>query len=429
MKKLKEMVEELQQSNSIKHKQEILAKYPENQGYLKIIYNPLNQFNVTSKNVIKMKGKLDSIQTEEAYDLKHLLIMLSMREITGHKAIRAVQLFIDKNPEFEEIILSAIDKNLKCRIDASSINKVFPKLVPTFKVALAKDFNKISKSAKPDFNKERWYCSRKLDGVRCICIKKGDDVRFYSRTGKEYLTLEKVKDEVEQLGIDFAVFDGELCLLDKDGNEDFQNVMKEIRRKDHTIEKPVYKIFDYLTTKEFETEKGEFDLSFRLERLDIILQEYQGNVLQRLPQALVKSEEQLLVGLEAAAKNGWEGLMIRKDIPYEGKRTNNLLKLKKFFDDEYEVVDIEVGFMRFAEGTKEVEEAVMLRAVVEHKGNLVGVGSGWKIEERRKFYKNPELIKGKVITVQYFEETKNQDGGISLRFPTVKVIHGDKRDV
>ena len=38
-------------------------------------------------------------------------------------------------------------------------------------------------------------------------------------------------------------------------------------------------------------------------------------------------------------------------------------------------------------------------------------------------------IVGKTITVQYFEETKNQEGGISLRFPTVKIVHGEKRDM
>ena len=38
-------------------------------------------------------------------------------------------------------------------------------------------------------------------------------------------------------------------------------------------------------------------------------------------------------------------------------------------------------------------------------------------------------IVGKIITVQYFEETKNDKGGISLRFPTVKVVHGKERTV
>ena len=46
-----------------------------------------------------------------------------------------------------------------------------------------------------------------------------------------------------------------------------------------------------------------------------------------------------------------------------------------------------------------------------------------------EFYKNPKKILGKIITVQYFEETKNQDGGISLRFPTFKILHGSARTV
>ena len=38
-------------------------------------------------------------------------------------------------------------------------------------------------------------------------------------------------------------------------------------------------------------------------------------------------------------------------------------------------------------------------------------------------------IVGKTITVQYFEETTNDKGGISLRFPTVKHIYDDGRNM
>jgi DNA ligase-1 len=70
----------------------------------------------------------------------------------------------------------------------------------------------------------------------------------------------------------------------------------------------------------------------------------------------------------------------------------------------------------------------MMSAVyIEHKGYSVKVGSGFTIEQRQHFYKNPQDIVGKEITVQYFEETKNQEGGISLRFPTFKYLYGDKR--
>ena len=42
---------------------------------------------------------------------------------------------------------------------------------------------------------------------------------------------------------------------------------------------------------------------------------------------------------------------------------------------------------------------------------------------------NPNLIIGKTITVQYFEESKNQQGELSLRFPTVKHVYENGRNV
>ena len=76
---------------------------------------------------------------------------------------------------------------------------------------------------------------------------------------------------------------------------------------------------------------------------------------------------------------------------------------------------------------KECEEDMLSAVMIKHKDNIVRVGSGFTIEQRQDFYKNPDGILGKIITVQYFEETKNQEGGISLRFPTFKVLHGDAR--
>jgi len=39
-----------------------------------------------------------------------------------------------------------------------------------------------------------------------------------------------------------------------------------------------------------------------------------------------------------------------------------------------------------------------------------------------------EDIVGKTITIQYFSETTNDKGGISLRFPTIKHIYNNERD-
>ena len=120
--------------------------------------------------------------------------------------------------------------------------------------------------------------------------------------------------------------------------------------------------------------------------------------------------------------------MLRADSPYKGKRSKDLLKYKSFNDDEYEVVDTEMGPFRYVLNGREHEETMLSCVTIKHKDHLVRVGSGFSIEQRREFYKDPKKILGKIITVQYFAESKNQDGGISLRFPTFKFLYGEQRD-
>ena len=42
------------------------------------------------------------------------------------------------------------------------------------------------------------------------------------------------------------IFDGEICMVDENNKEDFQGIIKQIRRKDHTIENPKFLVFDCL---------------------------------------------------------------------------------------------------------------------------------------------------------------------------------------
>ena len=130
-----------------------------------------------------------------------------------------------------------------------------------------------------------------------------------------------------------------------------------------------------------------------------------------------------------ANANSWEGLMLRADEPYKGKRSKDLLKYKSFSDDEYEVVDVEMGPFRYVKNGAECEETMLSCVTIMHKDHAVRVGSGFSIEQRQDFYKHPKKILGKIITVQYFAESRNQDGGISLRFPTFKILHGVARTV
>jgi DNA ligase-1 len=96
-------------------------------------------------------------------------------------------------------------------------------------------------------------------------------------------------------------------------------------------------------------------------------------------------------------------------------------------DAEYVVVDLESGVNRVIEDEREIEEVMLKAVMIEHKGNIVRVGSGFSIKQRRLYHANPNEILGKTIKVQYFEETTDQHGNHSLRFPVITAVYGEKR--
>ena len=425
LKKLQDFVNEMKSTSSLLEKKAIIEKVKNNNfitNALYYTYNEFLKFNVTSKNC----KKLDHIIDEECgfVDIWELLDDLNNRTYTGHDAIAMVNGFVDQHKEYEDLIFSIIDRNLEIRASESVINKVIPGLIPTFDVALATKYE----PKFCDFENDKWLASRKLDGVRCIIRKEQDEITAYSRQGNEFTTLQKVLDDVKLMPGDF-VLDGEICMMDENGNEDFQGIMKQIKRKNHTIEKPKYVIFDYLSLEEFDTKQGTLKLSERIAELkDEIYYDGYYNTLSILDQVIVKDEEHLSEMILQADKMGHEGIMVRKDVGYEGKRSKNLLKCKKFFDAEYKVESVDFENHRVIREGKEVVVPMLAQAYITHKGYEEAIGSGWNQEQRIKYHANPELLIGKTITVQYFEETKNQEGGISLRFPTVKHVYENGRN-
>ena len=428
MEELQQFVNQMRATSSSLEKVEILKKQSDFiKKVLEYTYNPYKQYYVTSKTCKKNFNLRDPNYIHD--NIFDLLDDLTSRTYTGHDAIAVVNSFININEEYEDLIYSVIDKDLKTRTGAKVINKAFPNLIPEFNVALAQNYEPKLASFGENVD-ETWYASRKLDGVRCLAVTDTEGkCTLYSRMGKEFTTLNKIKYAIEATGIINYVFDGEICLLDEDGNEDFQGVMKELRRKDHQIENPIFMVFDMIHKPEFDNQKGTEILSERLRKL----RAWQGGrrtnarILRYTEQFVVTGDGHFNTWSELAAKNGWEGFMVRKDVGYEGKRSKNLLKIKKFFDAEYEVIDFDIDDHEIVINNRSETVPMLSQVWIEHKGHKVKVGSGWTHEQRLKYIDGS--IVGKTITVQYFEETKNDKGGISLRFPTVKIVHGEKREL
>ena len=423
MQELQEFIDKMRATSSSTDKVQIIK---ESSRYihkvLEYTYNPFKQYYVTSKTI----KKNSDISNTGYFDLFYLLDALSKRTVTGHTAIAHINAFTEGLSDSEvELVYNIIDKDLKIRAGDKVINKAVPNLIPTFSVALAQEYK-----GKCDWVNDDWYASRKLDGVRCLAVVDFEgNCKLYSRMGKELTTLNKVKEAIEATNVINQVFDGEICLMDENGNEDFQGVMKQLRRKDHQIENPIFMIFDMIHKPEFDNQKGTEILSERLAKL----RAWQGGrrtdakILRYTEQFVITDGRHFDMWGQIAAEKGWEGFMVRNDVGYEGKRSKNLLKIKKFFDAEYEVIDFDIDDHEIVVNGRSETVQMLSQVWIEHKGHKVKVGSGWTQDQRLQYMDGS--IVGKTITVQYFEETKNDKGGISLRFPTVKIVHGEKREL
>jgi len=424
---LRAFIEEMKATSSTNAKKEILQKYdsPFLRKIFKYTYTPFKQYHVTSANLKKRSDLIFDNYT----DLFAMLDDLNERHVTGHNAIQAVNGFIAKYKEFADIIYDVIDRNIKTRATSTLINSVLPGTVPTFEVALAEKFESAEK--KVDFDSGMWWASRKLDGVRCITvIDEAGDIKFFSRQGKEFLTLDALRQDLMKLGLRSKVLDGEVCIMRDSGLEDFQGIIKEIGKKDHTIETPKYYVFDLLDLDEFTSGTSEITLSARLVMINAYLVASSTGLefAEPLPQFKLTDREHFEKVAADATEMGYEGIMIRKDVGYEGKRSKNLLKVKKMHDAEYQVTGLENGTHRVIENGREEEEEMLKAVFVQHKGNQVRVGSGFSLEQRRHYFQNPNEILGKTITVQFFEETTDQHGNHSLRFPVIKTVYETQRE-
>lgn len=432
------LIEDLKQTNTASVKSNVLLSYPECKKLLWWTYNPFKKFGVTKSGILKYKESHETTgEIPEGYTIYDLFRDLVSRKLTGHSALNMCCLFLEEYGAYSDTLLGILDKSLKQGMNVAGINAVYPGLIPQFTITRAKNY--FDYENKLDFGKDVWLWSRKLDGVRCETFVDGKgNCKTFSRGGNEFTTLDVIKKAVKESGIRNRVLVGEIYLVDQYGNEDFQKVVGDVKKKDYTIPEPRYALYDYVTWEEHNTGKGNRLFLDRLAELEKDLKTMKYPYIYMLEQNPVKSKEQLEAEFEKANERGWEGLVIHKNVGYIGVETNVVLKMKEFSDAEYEILNVETGPFTYYfssldnrgnEIKKRKVEEMVTNLIINHKGTRVGVGSGYTIEDRKKWFKNPKLIIGKIATVKYFEETCNKRGEYSLRFPTVKTLYDKKRDI
>ncbi|MEJ7682893.1 MAG: hypothetical protein WKG06_34565 [Segetibacter sp.] len=110
----------------------------------------------------------------------------------------------------------------------------------------------LAKETDKPFSKEDWIYEIKWDGYRAIAEVNNKDVKLYSRKGNSFLsTYPEVVEELSKMKLN-AVLDGEIVVLNEDGNPDFQKLQDYGLNRNFPLH---YYVFDLL---ELEWQKALF---------------------------------------------------------------------------------------------------------------------------------------------------------------------------
>lgn len=422
-----EIIKKLRETNSTNEKIEILKSANKNPVLKKILfytYNPyfkygINKISFNEKDIIEnYTNKKNDIE-----NIFELLDLLRQNNINNELRKKTFYFLSQQNELTKDIYSCIILKDLKIGCNAKTINKVWKNLIPSFEVQLAENYFKYIAHVK---NKEITI-TPKLDGHRVIVTKENDGkITFYSRQGKIFEGLYELENQFKHLPNGY-VYDGEiLTTFDIEPNEQYQAVSKILRKKG-VKENLKIVLFDSIPLKSFQNQENNVEYHIRNDFIQNLWIITGFNLIEKIPILYQgKFEEEKVVSLlnEIIDKN-YEGLMINiDDSHYEFKRTKNLLKVKKFQTADVLVKSIQEGTGK----NKNKLGAIEIEFEYENKRYTCFCGSGFSDEQRELYFNKPELILNKVIEVQYFEITKNDNGGYGLRFPVFKHIRKDKNE-
>lgn len=222
----------------------------------------------------------------------------------------------------------------------------------------------LAKETDTPFSKKDWIYEIKWDGYRAIAEVNNAEVKLYSRNGNSFLSnYPEVVDALSKLKLN-AVLDGEIVVLNDDGNPDFQ----KLQHYDHFRNYPLlYYVFDLLELN------GEKLYALPLiERKKLLQQTLKKNDVIKYSDHVEERGEDFF---EIIKQKNLEGIMAKKKSSeyYPGKRSSDWLKIKHHKSDEA----IIAGFTA-PRGGRKYFGALVLGSFVKGKLTYIGhTGSGF----------------------------------------------------
>ena len=409
------IIQELESDNSRLKKEAIIRRESEaeNIRFFNGVGAALDGFRTFGVQKVPVSKSDGTGITQTEFD--DILRRLEDRTLTGNEMRDVIQELCDRSntEQWNDWYRRILIKDLRCGVTHKTINKHSTMKVPVFECMLADDSKKHEKKMTGTV-----YVEPKLDGVRVItiCDVDKDEVRMYSRNGKELSNFPKILEQFDSMLDQMSesmVFDGEVM------SDDFQTLMREIHRKGGAkTDDAVLNLFDCLPLEYFKM--GEYEMT--LAKRKQILEDFNfGPNISRVEYVMMNlSEEdgqkQFADYNKLCIDKGFEGIMVKPIAgSYECKRSSLWLKVKPFIEVSLKVVDTEEGTGRNVGKLG----ALIVEGKDDGKFIKTNVGSGLTDTDREEFWKAKDKLIGQIVEVRADAITQNQDttSEWSLRFP------------
>ena len=401
-----EVFEKLEATSSRLEKIAILEDQKTNKELMEVIrlaLNPHIQFFI--RKIPKYENKGRGVVTYQ--NVKNHLNKLSSRSVTGNRAIALLTALLeDTEKGVSDTIVRIIQKNLKCGVNRSTVNKVWPNLIPEFPVMLCESYShkNLSNITFPAIIQE------KADGMRVNIVTEGRKVTAFSRQGKVIDLLGNLDEEVLAIGNGQDIMiDGELLVVEKNervlarkqGNGILNKAVKGTISEEEAacVRFVTWDILPrnaWITTEPYET-----GYASRFKYLE-------NQVGLTVPKKIKTSQTKRVENMNEAQTffkkmllEGKEGAVLKNlNSPWVNKRSKDQVKMKVEALCELKVVALEEGH-----GKHEGKLGSFLCS--SECGNmLVSVGSGLSDEQRKTFWETNMV--GEIITVKYNDVIDNE---------------------
>lgn len=413
LREIKSIFDRISSFSAKSSKEAILKQNKDNELFKECLKFLLDTDIVTGLSTKKMNKNVPLYEITWN-DIRDVFDYLKTHNTGTDSDISMIKTFCAAQGECKEFCEGLFTKKLKIGCDAKTVNKVIKGLIPEFNIMLGSkfDFDKIPK--------ETMYITEKYDGLRCFTIIRNGKITMKSRQNKIFEGLTDIESSIKNLGLDNVCLDGELLSINSSYENVYKDTTKKVNNKNKVKHGVSYMLFDIIPLPEFDRGKGNTLYS---ERRNILDELKCKNEFISVAPILYKGDnmEVIIKILDKYRGLGAEGLMCSLDRPYEFKRSKSLLKMKVMQSCDLKIIGFEEGQGRL--------KNTLGKLICDYKGFELGVGSGFSDELRNEIWNNQNKYLGCIAEIQYFEQTHNDKGELSLRFPVFKCVREEWKEV